>query len=944
MPGWNRAQLAANAKMPPVTNMSRRPKSSRLNAADLKHRIPDVARVASDLYRIEFRNGVARCPFPNKHIHGDRDPSFRYDRKKNRVFCASQQCFGEKGADAFALVMRMSNCTFPEALQKLADQYGIATMASDAPAPQLSSATRSAPTEGVPADEERVTADEVRQQLLRQGYRAITEFLFGVGLRKVRFEHKALLQEDKKRAAKTFRWEHLADGVWHSGDGGLPKPLYVNGVLRERDQLGLVVGFEGEGKAEAAGAFGFAGFSFKDITLEQAATLADCEVVLWPDNDDSGREQAESAARIIAGAGQARSLKLLAPPEEFLPGADIVDAVKDRGWDKARVEQFLETASTYSAPAPGSSSAPSEATSRSEKRQSGNFPFVVSDDIIWFLKEDNDGSKLPIRLATQVDVVAMTRDGVGENWGRLLRWRDREGRQHQWAMPMDALATEQGAVRARLLAEGLPFITTNARYRERFSEYLQTAPTERMVRCVPRVGWHGDTYVLPDCAIGPEGSEEILYQPPHDASQYWKVSGSLEEWRQHVGHLCRGNSRLMLAVSCGFAGPILKLVGAESGGIHFFGATSTGKTSALVVGGSVCGGGGNTGFAQTWRTTINGLEATAEAHNDGTLFLDELAQVDPHEAAETAYLLGNGQGKARMTRSIAARRKLLWTVLFVSTGELTLAEHALSAGKQVQGGVEVRLINIDADAGQGLGVFEDLHDVESPEQFVHELKAAALRYYGTPIRAFLGRLVSDRPAVERKVRSLRAAFLSASVPPGSTGEVKRAADRLAVIAAAGELATEWGITGWRPGEVTEAAQRCFLDWLKRRGTTGASDVEAGIRQVRGFLGANGASRFQQIRNARQDEGNDPIVRDRVGFRRRNSEAEETEYLILPDAFKNEVCKGQSSQAVLKELDKRGFLVREKPNMTIKPNLPELGRVRVYCIRAAILEGDDASQL
>ena len=78
-----------------------------------------------------------------------------------------------------------------------------------------------------------------------------------------------------------------------------------------------------------------------------------------------------------------------------------------------------------------------------------------------------------------------------------------------------------------------------------------------------------------------------------------------------------------------------------------------------MVGGSVCGGGGKTGFAQTWRTTINGLEATAEAHNDGTLFLDELAQVDPRDAAETAYLLANGQGKARMTRSISARRKLI---------------------------------------------------------------------------------------------------------------------------------------------------------------------------------------------------------------------------------------------------------------------------------------------
>ena len=87
------------------TPMSRRPKIPLLTASELKGRIPDVAQVASDLYRIEFRNGVARCRFPENHKHGDRDPSMRHDRRKNRVFCASQQCFGEKGADAGGLVV-----------------------------------------------------------------------------------------------------------------------------------------------------------------------------------------------------------------------------------------------------------------------------------------------------------------------------------------------------------------------------------------------------------------------------------------------------------------------------------------------------------------------------------------------------------------------------------------------------------------------------------------------------------------------------------------------------------------------------------------------------------------------------------------------------------------------------------------------------------------------
>jgi uncharacterized protein (DUF927 family) len=864
------------------------------------------------------------------------------------LFCASQQCFGEKGADAIALVRVMDKCNFPEALKKLADYYCVSAAVVSAPSPQTSATTRSARSGDANTDKKLVPADVARQQLQREGYLPVAEFQYGPVLRKVRFEHETALQEGKQRPAKTYRWERLADGIWYSGDGGLHKPLYVNSVFRERDQLELVIGFEGEAKADAAGALGLPAFSFKDMTREQAATLAECDVRLWPDNDESGIQQRQRAAQIIASAGQARSIGLLAPPAGFPPAGDIIDAVRDFGWDCLRVDQFLATASIYSGPT-AELSAPSDGTSEPEeaKQRPAHFPFAVSDEGVFFLKKDDkDETTVPIRIASRIDVVAKTRDGSGENWGRLLRWRDQEGKLHEWAMPMEALAAEQSTVRARLLAEGLPFITTNAHYREKFSEYLQNAPVARMVRCVPRVGWYGDIFVLPDCAIGPEGCEEVLYQPPHDASHHWKVRGTLEEWLVQVGRFCSGNSRLLLAASCGFAGPILGLVEAESGGLHFYGDTSTGKTTALVVGGSVCCGGGKIGFAQTWRTTINGLEATAEAHNDGTLFLDELAQVDPREAADTAYLLANGQGKARMTRSIGARKKLQWTELFVSTGELTLAEHASSAGKKVKGGVEVRLINIEADAGQGLGLFEDLHGIAAPEQLANQLKAAALRCYGTPLRAFLRRLVQDRAAIERRVRELRASFIRANVPPGATGEVKRAADRFAVIAAAGELATQWGITGWRDGEATAAAKRCFLDWLRLRGTTGASDVEAGFRQVRAFIVANGPCRFQPIGNpVRETAGGEgsPPVRERVGFRRWNSEIDETEYLIFPDAFKNEVCKGQSSRAVLQELAKRTLLVRDGQNMTIKARLPEVGNVRVHCIRGAILEGDDAGQ-
>jgi uncharacterized protein (DUF927 family) len=48
----------------------------------------------------------------------------------------------------------------------------------------------------------------------------------------------------------------------------------------------------------------------------------------------------------------------------------------------------------------------------------------------------------------------------------------------------------------------------------------------------------------------------------------------------------------VLAISAAFAGPLLNLIDAESGGFHLRGASSIGKTTALVLAGSVWGGGG----------------------------------------------------------------------------------------------------------------------------------------------------------------------------------------------------------------------------------------------------------------------------------------------------------------------------------------------------------------
>jgi hypothetical protein len=217
--------------------MSLNPKPSMISAAELKLQIPNVAVVAAQLYGIMFKNGTAQCPFSKNHNRGDRDPSLRHDKKKNLLFCASQNCFGQKGTDAISLVQLMDRCSFGDAIQKLADHYGLLSGAGTATHPKPSAATGTEDAPKSPSKKAPVTAEHVRLGLHRRGYDPVAEYPHGTDLRKVRLVHKTRRQKGKDRPEKTFRWEHNVDGVWYSGDGGLPKPLYVNNVFESGIRL-----------------------------------------------------------------------------------------------------------------------------------------------------------------------------------------------------------------------------------------------------------------------------------------------------------------------------------------------------------------------------------------------------------------------------------------------------------------------------------------------------------------------------------------------------------------------------------------------------------------------------------------------------------------------------------------------------------------------------------
>ncbi|HET6925259.1 MAG TPA: DUF927 domain-containing protein [Hyphomicrobiaceae bacterium] len=116
-----------------------------------------------------------------------------------------------------------------------------------------------------------------------------------------------------------------------------------------------------------------------------------------------------------------------------------------------------------------------------------------------------------------------------------------------------------------------------------------------------------------------------------------------------------------------------------------------GKTTLIQVGGSVWGGGGLTGYIRSWRATDNGLESVAMAHCDTLLALDGLAEIEATAAGKAAYMLANGHAKQRMTRTAGVRPAPEWRLLFLSTGEIGLADKVgedprkrIAAGQECQ--------------------------------------------------------------------------------------------------------------------------------------------------------------------------------------------------------------------------------------------------------------------
>ena len=548
-------------------------------------------------------------------------------------------------------------------------------------------------------------------------------------------------------------------------------------------------------------------------------------------------------------------------------------------------------------------------------------PFESDQSGVWFVGDKGERTW----LSAPLKILGHTRNAAGLDHGLLLQFADPDNVLHQWHMPLELLADDGREVRRGLLHRGLR-LNTSRKANPLFLWFLGAARAENSIILATQPGWAGASYVLPDVSFGPD--PVYLYQQTA-APGAPPVAGTILGWQEHVGELCKGNSRLILAVSMALAAPLLYLTGDESGGVHLYGGSSIGKSTASYVAQSVWGP--PSGLLR-WRSTANALERAASAHNDRLLILDELAQIDPRQAAEVAYMLGNGSGKMRSTINGTLQESVSWRLFYLSNGEITLSDHLRQAGITMKGGQEVRHVDIPADTGIH-GILETLHHDLSPVQMIERLKWAANTHYGALGRAWARLLVEEGQECLNEVEFNRGLFLSVAETADPSGPVRRVAVRFGLFFGAAAVAAAKGLLPWGLNEIHTALYHgCFRAWIEARGGNEPHEVRASIAQVREFLARHGESRFTAW------DANDYPTRDRAGFRRRDGENGH-EYFIFPDVWRREICAGFDPVIVARLLADRNMLkTGEGRNLQKKVRLPDgVGLARCYVLVSSVFQ-------
>lgn len=311
-------------------------------------------------------------------------------------------------------------------------------------------------------------------------------------------------------------------------------------------------------------------------------------------------------------------------------------------------------------------------------------------------------------------------------------------------------------------------IAVNSENAKEVIKYLNVVESENYdelpkQNSVGHMGWLSDGRFLPYVEDISYDGESVEFNKIYSEL---KPTGSEDEWMKIAREVRSGDSiPARIALAAGFAGPLVKLLDAQSFFVHIWGDKGCGKTVGAMLAASIWGNPELGGYMKHFGGTKVSMELYAAFCCNLPIFFDELQVINDNRKSfdDVIYMLCEGASKGRGTKEGGLQLQRRWSTVIMTTGETPILQ------SNSAGGAAVRTIEVNYKNRPLFGT----------DERAREVAGLLKKNYGHAGKKFIASL--SRPNVLEALRNIHGKYYS---------ELIREIDGKQVISAAILLAAD----------------------------------------------------------------------------------------------------------------------------------------------------------
>jgi len=454
--------------------------------------------------------------------------------------------------------------------------------------------------------------------------------------------------------------------------------------------------------------------------------------------------------------------------------------------------------------------------------------------------------EMSIKKAMRIKLNAVSEDEATGEFQAIIKFRDIDGKYRSMSMPLSDLEDLKSLKRS-LIDRGCYFAKRETKVDSALRRLARSTERARRWKFAARTGWYDGhrQFVRPDGIIGkfrgnmPIKSPRTAGRSHHSALQ---IRGSHKKWVRSVAMPARHSSRMVLGICMSLAAPLLDFAALNSFAILVHGPGKAGKSTMLLVAGSVSGFGSERDLPN-FRSTDAAFGEIPVSFNDMLMPMNELGLLkgaskersDRIRDLTYGFAEGRGTTYSHLASNGMSVGERMWRSILLATGEETIEQISEAAGHTRASGEAIRLFDLCATRKGEQDIF-DLAPKTVAErdrkpwvgQQCAALRNACSANHGVAFNHFIRRVIKERKAIKKDLRELTRQFANDVTDEKDGQHVRHLAMCFGHIAAAGILGIRFGTLPWTEEFVIKCVKRCYRD--ARRSLRTESDLLAeGLR-------------------------------------------------------------------------------------------------------------------